>query len=388
MAAFVGRGLTSFAAVAAGVSKTCSSPQLSCQNTTAVADLCCFNAPGGQLLQTQFWDTSPSTGPSDSWTIHGLWPDHCDGTYDSSCDSSQNYGSIQTILDSFGATDLLSYMNTYWVDIDGDNDSFWEHEWEKHGTCIPTLKPSCYSSYVAMQEVVDFFQKTVDLFETLPTYTWLANAGITPSSTNTYTSAAIQAALEAGFGQTVSLGCDSGALTEVWYSYNVQGSIQDGTFVPVVPVGTTQSCATTGIKYLPKSGTTASTTSSPSSTPTAPAGSFAGSGYLNAYVGSAVDGCLISAGTWYSTGTCATYTATTSGSGFTLTSSKGQCGISSGTFVCASGTAATVFTAVDGKLAYSEATTFYAAAAPVGTTQQTVYTTSNSVAVTFGWQSV
>ena len=36
-------------------------------------DSCCVNTPGGMLLQTQFWDTDPSTGPSDSWTIHGLW---------------------------------------------------------------------------------------------------------------------------------------------------------------------------------------------------------------------------------------------------------------------------------------------------------------------------
>ncbi|KAG9119706.1 ribonuclease T2-like, partial [Ceratobasidium sp. 392] len=64
------------------------SGQASCQNTTAQSNLCCFEAPGGQLLQTQFWDFNPSTGPSDSWTIHGLWPDHCDGTYDSNCDSS------------------------------------------------------------------------------------------------------------------------------------------------------------------------------------------------------------------------------------------------------------------------------------------------------------
>lgn len=48
----------------AGTVKTCTNPQLSCQNTTAVSDLCCFNAPGGQLLQTQFWDTNPSTGTS------------------------------------------------------------------------------------------------------------------------------------------------------------------------------------------------------------------------------------------------------------------------------------------------------------------------------------
>ena len=27
----------------------------------------------GLLLQTQFWDTNPSTGPSNSWTIHGAW---------------------------------------------------------------------------------------------------------------------------------------------------------------------------------------------------------------------------------------------------------------------------------------------------------------------------
>lgn len=59
--------------VLGGTPLTCSNPQLSCQNTTAVADLCCFNAPGGQLLQTQFWDTDPSTGPVDSWTVHGLW---------------------------------------------------------------------------------------------------------------------------------------------------------------------------------------------------------------------------------------------------------------------------------------------------------------------------
>ena len=52
---------------------SCPNAQLSCHNTTAVTDLCCFNAPGGQLLQTQFWDTNPVAGPTNSWTIHGLW---------------------------------------------------------------------------------------------------------------------------------------------------------------------------------------------------------------------------------------------------------------------------------------------------------------------------
>lgn len=52
---------------------SCPNAQLSCHNTSVVEDLCCFNAPGGQMLQTQFWDTSPPTGPADAWTVHGLW---------------------------------------------------------------------------------------------------------------------------------------------------------------------------------------------------------------------------------------------------------------------------------------------------------------------------
>jgi ribonuclease T2 len=62
--------------VLGGTPLTCSNPQLSCHNTTVVENLCCFNAPGGQLLQTQFWDTAPATGPDDSWTLHGLWYVH------------------------------------------------------------------------------------------------------------------------------------------------------------------------------------------------------------------------------------------------------------------------------------------------------------------------
>lgn len=46
---------------------------LSCHNSTAAPDSCCFIYPGGQLLLTQFWDTNPTVGPVDSWTLHGLW---------------------------------------------------------------------------------------------------------------------------------------------------------------------------------------------------------------------------------------------------------------------------------------------------------------------------
>jgi ribonuclease T2 len=175
-------------AVLGGAPLACTNPVLSCHNTTSIANTCCFNSPGGQLLQTQFWDTSPSTGPSNSWTIHGLWyvtappdrppaspsnvprPDHCDGTFSASCDASRAYTNISAIISAAGQTALLGYMNTYWKNADGTDESFWEHEWAKHGTCISTLEPSCFTNYQPQEEVVDFFNRTVELFKTLDSY--------------------------------------------------------------------------------------------------------------------------------------------------------------------------------------------------------------------------
>lgn len=62
-----------FLHTADAASYNCNDTQLSCHNTTVATNLCCINAPGGQLLQTQFWDSNPSNGPLQHWTIHGLW---------------------------------------------------------------------------------------------------------------------------------------------------------------------------------------------------------------------------------------------------------------------------------------------------------------------------
>lgn len=105
-----------------------------------------------------------------SWTVHGLWPDHCDGTYDANCDTTRAYTNITAILKAAGQTSLLTYMGTYWKDYQGNDEDFWEHEWAKHGTCISTLKPSCYTSYVQQEEVVDYFETTVNLFKSLDSY--------------------------------------------------------------------------------------------------------------------------------------------------------------------------------------------------------------------------
>lgn len=172
----------------AGTLETCSSSSpLSCSSSSTKAS-CCYESPGGLLLQTQFWDYDPSIGPSDSWGIHGLWcvpqrihylsnhtndvhrPDNCDGSYQENCDSSREYDDITTLIKNAGKTDLLDYMDTYWQSNDESSESFWEHEWATHGTCVNTIDPSCYSDYSTGDEAVDFFQQVVDLFKTLDTY--------------------------------------------------------------------------------------------------------------------------------------------------------------------------------------------------------------------------
>ncbi|KAG6035552.1 hypothetical protein E4U41_006012 [Claviceps citrina] len=225
---------------------------LSCHNETIVENTCCF-IPSGQLLQTQFWDSKPATGPTDSWTIHGLWPDNCDGSYPARCDISRAYTDIEDILSSAGASETLDYMKTFWKDYQGDDETFWQHEWGKHGTCISSLNPECYSGYEPKEEAVDFFKKTVELFKSLPTYEWLAEAGITPLSTKYYSLNKIQGVLSEKHGAKVTLSCKGKSLNEVWYHYNVRGSLQTGKFVPAEPDGTKGKCPSQ-VLYRPKSG--------------------------------------------------------------------------------------------------------------------------------------
>jgi ribonuclease T2 len=184
-----------------------------------------------------------------------LRPDLCDGTYPQYCDSAPTYNNIRSLLSS--QTDLLTYMDTYWLPDSGTSESFWEHEWNKHGTCINTLSPTCYGdSYNTGDEVIDFFNRAVSLFKTLDTYKALAAAGIVPSTEKTYSSEEIQEALSAVTGSEVVLGCQRGSLNQAWYSFNVQGSLQTGSFVPTSPAGKggRGTCPRNGIRYLPKSG--------------------------------------------------------------------------------------------------------------------------------------
>ena len=76
-----------------------------------------------------------------------------------------------------------------------------KHEWSSHGTCYSTLKPRCLPRGSPRgTEAVYFFKRVVELFKQLPTYDWLAQSGITPSRTRTYTLSEVLDALKQASG--------------------------------------------------------------------------------------------------------------------------------------------------------------------------------------------
>lgn len=147
----------------------------------------------------------------------------------------------------------------------------------------------------------------------------LSKAGIVPSNTATYTSSQITKAISASFGQDPVILCNSNTLYQIYYGFVTNGPLADNAFVPAAINGQSSNCPSTGVKYPLKSGasatsstkTSTATATSTSAAPTATGTSVSGSGYWNAQYNGKADGCLISSGTWYVGGTCATYKTTT-----------------------------------------------------------------------------
>ncbi|KAF2152265.1 ribonuclease T2 [Myriangium duriaei CBS 260.36] len=255
-------------------------------------DSCCVETFGGLFVSTQFWSTYTgleSQGqllPAAQWTLHGLWPDFCNGSYTQYCDLNRQYDptpspnttnskpdgtpvppykgpGVDTFIKEFGRYDLLDWMNRYWINQGAPNADFWAHEFSKHATCYSTFDVPCYGPhYVPHQEVVEFYQTAITYYRRRPTYDWLAAAGIRPSNSTTYSLSDMQAALRKGYGALPYVGCtgprynsteagkgstDNGRtiVDEMWYYLHIYGRPQDGHGVPIDATGSVSSCATT-----------------------------------------------------------------------------------------------------------------------------------------------
>lgn len=306
---------------------------LSCSLGDKSPASCCYEATNGLMLATQFWDYNPATGPADLFTTHGLWSDLCTGGYKQYCNPDWEITDATEVLRDAGANSLLAEMNYSWKNQGKSDADLWLHEFNKHGTCMDTVSPSCYSSDAnKYQYVVDFFTTVVKLQKTLPTYKFLEAAGITPTDKKQYSKADMLAAIkDSSFGHNVYLGCTkAGALSEVYYHFYLRGAVANGMFVPTEPPTGTGNCPDK-IWYYPKGYTGAS--QAPASSTTKATINVSGQ-----------SGCLNSAGKWATSG-CDTFTIVNDGYGnLHISSSAGKCGVSSGSFSCSSSAAFGDFT--------------------------------------------
>ncbi|KAK5086502.1 hypothetical protein LTS08_004189 [Lithohypha guttulata] len=275
------------------VNHTCAiKPQLrSCpaQSPSSV-DTCCTETFGGLILLTQFWSTYTGLEaqgqllPRDTWTLHGLWPDFCNGSYTQYCDLRRQYdpvpspnttnglpngtvvppyrgAPVSTFLEAFQRYDLLDYMNTYWVNQRASNNEFWAHEFSKHATCFSTFQLPCYGPrYQNHSDVIDYFETTIEYYRRFPTWGWLAQNNIRPSNTTQVTLSDVQGTLARASGATPYVGCsgprynetdagrggnDTGrtVISEAWYYMHVFGRPQEGVAIPVNATGSSSNCA-------------------------------------------------------------------------------------------------------------------------------------------------
>ncbi|KAL9261935.1 Extracellular ribonuclease LE-like protein [Drosera capensis] len=127
----------------------------------------------------------PLTGkPATDFGIHGLWPNYNDGSYPSSCDTSNPFDSSKVL-------DLISRMQTERPSLScpsSDDTKFWSHEWVKHGTCSePILNQYGY------------FKAALDLKNQIDILQILTNAGIEPNG-ETYSLGSIKNAIKGAIG--------------------------------------------------------------------------------------------------------------------------------------------------------------------------------------------
>lgn len=85
------------------------------------------------------------------WSIHGWWPEYSCHSYPSWCNSSRFSEFNLTKLEK-----IIPLMTKYWYSCPEwsgtSNTRFWQHEWEKHGTCINDIT------------MFDYFYETLQTF--------------------------------------------------------------------------------------------------------------------------------------------------------------------------------------------------------------------------------
>lgn len=85
--------------------------------------------------------------------------------------------------------------------VQGEDDSFWSHEWLKHGTC------AMEGGAPGMGSEFDFFNTTLTIWTNLDIMRTLKASNIVPSNDQTYKVSDMVDALKSKFGYAPVFGC-------------------------------------------------------------------------------------------------------------------------------------------------------------------------------------
>ncbi|KAH7826587.1 putative Ribonuclease 1 [Monocercomonoides exilis] len=121
-------------------------------------------------------------------TIHGLWPGNNASSWPECCNNSYPFKPAEIS----GIADL----SKNWVSTQGPDNSFYTHEWEKHGTCAMDL----------FHTERDYFSSVVNLNKRLNIAGIFRAAGIIAGN-RTYSKNDVKTALRRGLGHDVLLEC-------------------------------------------------------------------------------------------------------------------------------------------------------------------------------------
>ena len=129
--------------------------------------------------------------PNNTWVIHGLWPTFNNNSWPQFCCFDRHFHIEQL-------EPIKTQMETYWPNLEEGRgeDSLWQHEWQKHGTCTKTKQ-------------IDYFNSTLSLFKMFQIYEWLKESNILPSNEKTYEVSDIKKVLSNKLGHSVLITCPS-----------------------------------------------------------------------------------------------------------------------------------------------------------------------------------
>ena len=121
----------------------------------------------------------------------GLWAEDNNGDYPCDCTNEK--------FNPDEVKDLLPLLNLYWLSLNGPSDTFWAHEYEKHGTCEEDLFSTQH----------DFFAGALNLLTKYNVTPALAQGGIEPSNSKGFSLSAFKKAFYNVYNADPIVGCNS-----------------------------------------------------------------------------------------------------------------------------------------------------------------------------------